>query len=191
MNLEGRKNIASQSQDDVQAACRREKLPHQEDSCMHLNTVEEFVSEFTRLSGKYHKMVAQPTTEHASRLARALRSLAEYKGNIDTATTYVEGLFITFHQLVIHEGRFDDQSSALFHPRTSELDRIATKLRRCQLSIVHRRGDERHVSRIQAVAEEVDRLYGWVLELEMEAMEDPEGLLFKHRQAMLMYQQPQ
>ncbi|KAK0499305.1 hypothetical protein EDD18DRAFT_1349472 [Armillaria luteobubalina] len=170
MNLEGRKNIASQSQDDVQAACHREKLPHQEDSCMHQNTVEEFISEFTRLSGK---------------------SLAEYKGNIDAATTYVEGLFITFHQLVIHKGGFDDQSSALFHPRTSELDHIATKFHRCQLSIVHCRGDERHVSHIQAVVEEVDRLYGWVLELEMEAMEDPKGLLFKHCQAMLMYQQLQ
>ncbi len=97
---------------------------------------------------------------------------------------------MTFRQIFIQDGRFVDSISALFHPQTTEFDLMQSRLHKCLFTIVNRMGEGTAARRVRNVWENMECLYGWILELEVEAMEDPVELIRKHRKAKLMYQQP-
>ncbi|KAK0433279.1 hypothetical protein EV421DRAFT_1741725 [Armillaria borealis] len=101
---------------------------------------------------------------------------------------YVECIYREFCFLFHRDGTYNDNKDSVFEPRVEEMDALSTHVTRCVDAILNIDGYGPNYLKADGLAAEVTMVGGWMAELEIEAMNDPEELVKLHHERQLMYQ---
>ncbi|PBK86403.1 hypothetical protein ARMGADRAFT_1086578 [Armillaria gallica] len=101
---------------------------------------------------------------------------------------YVERVYREFRFLFRRDGTYDDGQDSVFEPRVEEMDALSTHAMRCVDAILNIDGYGANYLKADGLAAEVTTVGGWIVELEIETINDPTELIKLHRKRQLMYQ---
>ncbi len=101
---------------------------------------------------------------------------------------YVERVYREFHFLFGRDGTYNNNKDSVFEPRVDEMEVLSTHASCCTDAILNIDGYGANYLKADGLAAEVTTVGGWIAELEIEAMNDPQELIRLHCERQLMYQ---
>ncbi len=107
----------------------------------------------------------------------------------DPVVQYIEWLYLCFHFIFRHDEAYHKEDSLIFQKHAEEMEALLTQINRCSDAILNIIGYGKEYERVNSLAAQALTISGWVSELEIEVLDDPDGLIWAHRKKRLMYQQ--
>ncbi|PBK59172.1 hypothetical protein ARMSODRAFT_1027669 [Armillaria solidipes] len=117
------------------------------------------------------------------------RQLEALQRITDPVVQYIERLYLRFRFLFRRDEAYHEEDSLIFQDRAEEMEALLTQINRCSDAILNIIGYGKEYERVNSLAAQALTISGWVSELEIEALDDPNGLIRAHRNKRLMYQQ--
>ncbi len=107
----------------------------------------------------------------------------------DPVVQYIKRLYLHFHFIFRHNEAYHEEDSLIFQEHTEEMEALLTQITRCSDAILNIIGYGKEYERVNSLAAQALTISGWVSELEIEVLDDPNGLIQAHHKKRLMYQQ--
>lgn len=106
----------------------------------------------------------------------------------DPVVQYIERLYLHFCFIFRHDEDYHEEDSLIFQARAEEMEALLTQINSCGDAILNIAGYEKEYAHINLLAAKALTISGWVSELEIEVLDDPNGLIRAHHNKRLMYQ---
>ncbi|KAK0193494.1 hypothetical protein F5146DRAFT_998078 [Armillaria mellea] len=101
---------------------------------------------------------------------------------------YIEHVYQEFCFLFKCDGTYNDNEDSVFEPHMEEMEELSIHATHCVDAILNIEGYSENYKRVDSLAAEVTMVGGWIMELEIEVMNDPKDLIRLHHECKLMYQ---
>lgn len=102
---------------------------------------------------------------------------------------YIEWLYLHFRFIFRCDEDYHEEDSLIFQSHAEEMEALLTHINKCGDAILNIMGYGKEYECVNLLAAKALTISGWVLELEIEALDDPNGLIQAHCNKRLMYQQ--
>ncbi|PBK88804.1 hypothetical protein ARMGADRAFT_1033785 [Armillaria gallica] len=95
----------------------------------------------------------------------------------DLIVQYIKQLYLCFYFIFRHDEDYHEEDSLIFQARAEEMEALLTQINSCSNAILNIAGYGKEYKRVNSLAAKAFMISSWVLELEIEALDDPNGLI--------------
>lgn len=117
------------------------------------------------------------------------RTLESLQRLSDPVVQYIERLYLHFRFLFRCDEDYREEECLIFQQRVEEMEAMLTLIDKCGDAILNITGYGKEYKCVNSLAAKALTISGWVSELEIEALDNPNSLIRAHRNKRLMYQQ--
>lgn len=101
---------------------------------------------------------------------------------------YIERLYLRFRFIFRRDEDYHKDDSLIFQAHAEEMEALLTQINSCGDAILNIAGYGKEYERVNSLAAKALTISGWVSELEIKALDNPNGLIRAHHNKRLMYQ---